>query len=159
MVVLCYTDGDHNRKHTASKSSISRKFTRTYLRCSRCACRVDYTVLPDIAVRRPTTVAAASHHLTCHSSVTLSIGCPETLCSFRLSKHSRQLTHTHTHTQNIHHLDRPIYLRVYTCIILYIQCVPKSDTLLISEFSTLVRCIIFAIFVYLYHFCARQHMP
>ena len=29
-------------------------------------------------------------------------------------------------------------------------CVPKSDTLLVSEFSTLVRCIIFAIFVYLH---------
>jgi len=35
---------------------------------------------------------------------------------------------------------------------LHIQCVPKSDTLLVSEFSssTLVRCIIFAIFVYLH---------
>jgi len=32
-----------------------------------------------------------------------------------------------------------------------VQCVPKSDTLLLSEFSTLVRCIIiFAIFVYLH---------
>jgi len=33
---------------------------------------------------------------------------------------------------------------------LHIQCVLKIDTLLVSEFSTLVRCIIFAIFVYLH---------
>jgi len=33
---------------------------------------------------------------------------------------------------------------------MYVQSVPKSDTLLVSEFSTLVRGIIFAIFVYLH---------
>ena len=51
----------------------------------------------------------------------------------------------------------PLYHRVYILCSpkpkkyeLHIQCVPKSDTLLVSEFSTLVRCIIFAIFVYLH---------
>ena len=41
-------------------------------------------------------------------------------------------------------------LRRYLTDYCLLPGVPKSDTLLVSEFSTLVRCIIFAIFVYLH---------
>ena len=42
--------------------------------------------------------------------------------------------------------------------IMYRVC-QKSDILLVSEFSTLVRCIIFAIFVYLYTVSGKKRPP
>jgi len=87
-----------------------------------------------------------THYVGCRHSRFTAANCPRTNWPAPIVP-TQYLAHA-----AVRHLKKkknPISNRSVDIIMIYRVC-QKSDTLLVSEFSTLLRCIIFAIFVYLH---------